>query len=124
MLIKILLLKEKMLSCLKQFSLIVLLRLRDEGVLKAKCVSDLFHHNITDLSRSVGEEVEIKEGEGVLFVFDVDGFDEFPAELRKSSLVLEVISGLCLPKSKVLVTSRPSTKAELRLLSQAATEKE
>ena len=122
MLIKILLLKEKMLSCLKQFSLIVLLRLHDEGVLKAKCVSDLFHHNITDLSRSVGEEVGIKEGEGVLFVFD--GFDEFPAKLRKSSLVLEVISGLCLPKSKVLVTSRPSTKAELRLLSQAATEKE
>ena len=35
-----------------------------------------------------------------------------------------MISGSCLPKSKVLITSRPSIKAKLQSLSQTATRKE
>ena len=96
---------------LKRFSLVVLLRLREEGVQTATAISDLLYHHNTELCRCVGEEVERREGEGVLLVFD--GFDEFPAELRKKSLVAEVISGFYLPKATVLVTSRPSATVEL-----------
>ena len=105
------------LESLKRFSLVVLLRLREEGVQTATAISDLLYHRNTELCRCVGEEVERREGEGVLLVFD--GFDEFPAELRRKSLVAEVIRGSYLPKATVLVTSRPSATAQLLSLCQA-----
>ena len=105
------------LESLKCFSLVVLLRLREEGVQTATAISDLLYHRNTELCRCVGEEVERREGEGVLLVFD--GFDEFPAELRRKSLVAEVISGSYLPKATVLVTSRPSATAQLLSVCQA-----
>ena len=105
------------LESLKRFSLVVLLRLREEGVQTATAISDLLYHRNMELCRCVGEEVERREGEGVLLVFD--GFDEFPAELRRKSLVAEVISGSYLPKATVLVTSRPSATAELLSVYQA-----
>ena len=106
------------LESLKRFSLVVLLRLREEGVQTATAISDLFPClDDPSLSRCVGEEVRKRMGEGVLLVFD--GFDEFPAELRRKSLVAEVISGSYLPKATVLVTSRPSATAELLSVCQA-----
>ena len=105
------------LESLKRFSLVVLLRLREEGVQTATAISDLLYHRNAELCRCVGEEVERREGEGVLLVFD--GFDEFPAELRRKSLVAEVISGYYLPKATVLVTSRPSATAQLLSVCQA-----
>ena len=68
------------LESLKRFSLVVLHRLREEGVQLSKDISDLFYHHDTKLSRDLGKEVEKREGDGVLFVFD--GFDEFPSDLR------------------------------------------
>ena len=56
------------------------------------------------------------QGKDVLLVFD--GFDEFPVELRKKSLVVEVISGSCLPYATVLVTSRPSATVDFQLVCQ------
>ena len=105
------------LESLKHFSLVLLLRLREKGVQVATAISDLLHHHDKELCRCVGEEVERREGEGLLLVFD--GFDEFPAELRKKSLVAEVIRGFYLPKATVLVTSRPSATAELLSVCQA-----
>ena len=106
------------LESLKRFSLVVLLRLREEGVQTATAISDLFPClNDPSLSRCVGEEVRKRMGEGVLLVFD--GFDEFPAELRRESLMAEVISGSYLPKATVLVTSRPSATAQLLSVCQA-----
>ena len=106
---------------LQQFSLVVLLRLREEGVQTATTISDLLYHHDKELCRCVGEEVQRREGEGVLLVFD--GFDEFPDELRRKSLVVKVISGSYLPKAAVLVTSRPSATAELLSVCQAAVDK-
>ena len=105
------------LESLKRFSLVVLLRLREERVQSATDISDLFYHHDTQLSRHVGEEVEKREGDAVLFVFD--GFDEFPSELRENSLVMDIISGSTyLPKATVLVTSRPSASAQLQAILQ------
>ena len=107
------------LESLKKFSLVVLLRLREEGVQSAKDISDLFYHHDTELSRHLGKEVEKREGDGVLFIFD--GFDEFPSKFRQNSLVMDIISGSrYLPKATVLVTSRPSASAQLWTLLQSA----
>ena len=103
---------------LRRFSLVVLLRLREESVQLATEISDLFYH----LSKQVGKEVERTEGEGVLFIFD--GFDEFPAELREKSLVMDIIKDpKYLPRATVLVTSRPSASADFQPLLQASSSK-
>ena len=107
---------------LQQFSLVVLLRLREEGVQTAENISDLFHcADDPELGALVGKEVGRRHGEGLLLV--LDGFDEFPAELRKKCLVVDVISGSNLPKAAVLVTSRPSATADLLLFCQSAIDK-
>ena len=101
------------LQSMKRFSLVVLLRLREKGVQASKTISDLFPcPDIPGLSMSVGSKIGEQNGENVLFVFD--GFDEFPAELRKAeSLIMRVIRGSSLPKATVLVTSRPSATRDL-----------
>ena len=103
------------LKSLKRFSLIVLLRLREEGVRSASSLKDIFPcEDDPGLSSLVAERIRGGNGRGVLFIFD--GFDELPADLRKSLdlLVIKVISGTLLPKATVLVTSRPSATADLQ----------
>ena len=107
----------KMLS-LQPFSLVVLLKLRDEEIRLAKGVGDLlpWEDHPTDHATLV-EEVTKREGEGVLILFD--GFDEFPAHLRQSpstSYVMKVLHGKALPRATVLVTSRPSARIHLQPL--------
>ena len=110
------------LESLKRFSLVVLLRLREEGVQSATDISDLFPcGDDPGLSSLVAQEVKRENGNGVLFVFD--GFDEFPSELREKSLVMDIISGSKLPKATVLVTSRPSASAQLQELLQTGIDK-
>ena len=98
---------------LQRFSLVVLLKLREKEVQSAKSISGLFPWE-DDLaqSRLVAEKVKETNGKGVLFVFD--GFDEFPADLRETSAVMKVIKGTFLPRSTVVLTSRPSATADLQ----------
>ena len=59
------------LESLKRFSLVVLLRLREEGVQSATDISDLFPcGDDPGLSSLVAQEVKKENGNGVLFVFD------------------------------------------------------
>ncbi|CAI8006877.1 NACHT, LRR and PYD domains-containing protein 3 [Geodia barretti] len=107
----------KMLS-LQPFSLVVLLKLRDEEIRLAEGVGDLlpWEDHRTDHATLV-EEVMKRHGKGVLFLFD--GFDEFPAHLRQSpsaSYVMKVLTGKALPRATVLVTSRPSARIHLQPL--------
>ena len=108
------------LESLKRFSLVVLLRLREEGMQAATHITDLFPcGDDPDLSRLVAEEVTRENGKGVLFVFD--GFDEFSTELCDKSLVTDIISGSSyLPRATMLVTSRPSATAQLQSLFQTS----
>ena len=108
------------LESLKRFSLVVLLRLREEGVQSATDISDLFPcGDDPGLSSLVAQKVKGENGNGVLFVFD--GFDEFPSKLREKSLVMDIISGSnYLPKATVVVTSRPSASAQLQALLQTS----
>ena len=46
-------------------------------------------------------------------LFILDGFDELPASLQKSSIFVELIQGTYLSHCRVLVTSRPSATANL-----------
>ena len=98
-------------SCMKQYSLVVLLRLREKIVQKISRVSELFCKYENEGKTSLVEEVSKSQGNGVLFV--LDGFDELPKILQKEGFLLDLMKGSVLPASTVLVTSRPSATAEL-----------
>ena len=95
----------------KTYSLVILLRLREKRVQEIQNVTELFYHENTDLQLAVTKEVVACEGKNVLFV--LDGFDELPDELRRSSFIVELIQGKYLPECTILVTSRPSATADL-----------
>ena len=99
------------LSCMQQYSLVVLLRLREEKVQRISEVSHLFISYESKHKKSLVEEVSESLGSGVLFI--LDGFDELPKTLQKESFLLDLIRGDVLPASTVLVTSRPLATAQL-----------
>ena len=97
---------------LRQYRLVVLLRLRDKRVREAKSVSDLFYYYNRKIQQIVVEEIQATGGRGVLLLFE--GYDELPARLRTSnSIFLDVIKGQELPTATVLITSRPSASGPL-----------
>ena len=91
---------------LKQYSLVVVLRLRDKRVREASVLSDLFYHSNKALLQSVVQEIENNLGENLLLI--LEGLDELPEELREQpSIFLDLMHGRLLPKATILVTTRP-----------------
>ena len=95
---------------MRHYNLVVLLRLRDKYVQQMREIDDLFYHQNGDLKKAVSKEVINSHGKGVLFI--LDGFDELPSSLRCDGLLINIITGHDLPKSTVIVTSRPSATAD------------
>ncbi len=93
------------------FSAVVYLGLHSKDVHEAKSLVDLLYHDSPTIQQAVSEEITSSGGEKILFI--LDGFGEVPASLQKSFFLAKVISGECLPKASVLVTSRPSASAVL-----------
>ena len=98
-------------SCMKQYSLVVLLRMREDIVHKISSINELICKYEGEEKEYLVEEVSKSQGNGVLFI--MDGFDELPTPLQKEGFILDLIKGNVLPASTVLVTSRPSATAEL-----------
>ena len=96
------------------YSLVVLLRLRDENVQEAVELVDLFQCENTDASKNVVATTIIQNchGHGILFV--LEGLDELPPFFRqKNSIFIKLITGRLLPASTVLVTTRPWAVCDL-----------
>ena len=90
---------------LNQYVIVILIQLRFETYHKTKRIEDLFIEfediNMTELKLAIKK----RKGEGILWI--LDGFDELPYHLRSNSIFIQLISGDILPKSTVIVTSRP-----------------
>ena len=73
------------------------------------CTSDasLDEEDVSTLSRFI----TANKGKDTLFI--MDGYDEFPEELQKKSLVADIINGKTLPQSSFIITSRPRASAPL-----------
>ena len=95
-------------SCMRQYRLVILLRLREEEVQSIASVSQLFE---SEDKEAMAKEVSDSQGRGILFI--LDGFDELPKQLQQKGFLLKLIKGRVLPESTVLVTSRPSATDEL-----------
>ena len=98
------------LDSVKQYELVVLVRLREKKAQEAQCLEDLL------LCRATTNKEElvaaIGRGKGVLIV--CDGFDELPHDQRQEgSVYIELLKGRLLPEAAIIVTSRPSVSADL-----------
>ena len=99
---------------LTQFNCVLLLPLREHEVSSATSLAELFKllHSSERIRTSVIEELEDREGEGVLII--ADGWDELSDENQsKVSFLYNLVFGDVLPFASVLLTSRPSASAPL-----------
>ncbi|XP_064399812.1 protein NLRC3-like isoform X2 [Halichondria panicea] len=99
---------------LKCFDCVLLLPLRENEVSSATSFSKLFKllHASEKVRTSVIEELEEREGKGVLII--ADGWDELSEDNRsKNSFLYNLLFGHILPFASVLLTSRPSASAIL-----------
>ena len=91
---------------LQQYSLVVVLRLRDKRIREANVLSDLFYHSNKALLQSVVQDIENSLGTNLLLI--LEGLDELPKELREqSSIFLDLMHGRLLPKATILISTRP-----------------
>ncbi len=110
---------------LREYSLVVLVRLQDKKFQEARHIVELFYHPNIPLQQAVAREVVERDGEGTLLIFD--GVDQLPPSSRRSHLVAQVLEGSVLQKAKVVLTSctTSSSSATLgieELLSECKTE--
>ena len=98
----------------EEFTVVILVQLRDPTVQSAKSISDLLPCPDIETAQQVADAIKATNGRGVLWV--LDGFDELPSNLREKSLLRDII---ILPKisaislSSVIVTSRPISSGDL-----------
>ena len=89
--------------------LVLLLLLRDPNVQKITNVHKLIKYFTTYSTDELHKELVKSHGAGVTLI--IDGFDELRTKLRQESFFRELIEKKCLPKAKIVVTSRPSASA-------------
>ena len=100
-----------------QFDCVLLLPLRERSVSTATTLPQLFKllHSSERIRTSVIEELEEREGEGVLII--ADGWHELDQEsCSKSSFLHKFLFGNTFRFLSVLLTSRPSASAPLHSL--------
>ena len=98
------------LESVKQYELVVLVRLREKKALEARCLGDLLPCDATTNMKEL--LAIIGRGKGMLIV--CDGFDELPREQRQEgSVYIDLLKGRLLPEAAIIVTSRPSVSADL-----------
>ena len=103
------------LESVKQYELVVLVRLREKKAQEARCLVDLLPCDATTNMKEL--LAIIGRGKGMLIV--CDGFDELPREQRQEgSVYIDLLKGRLLPEAAIIVTSRPSVSADLWSLCQ------
>ena len=92
----------------QQYQLVLLLRLRDDRISKAKTLKDLIYHPLEGVTQAVIESLALSRDFHALII--LEGFDELPDHCRNDgSIFFQLIAGKLLPLATVLVTSRPWT---------------
>ena len=93
------------------YSLVILLQLRDENIQKATRLVELFQCKDAGISEDI--QYELSQGHGVLFI--LEGLDELPqVDIQdKDSIFVKLITGYLLPASTVLITTRPWAVSDL-----------
>ena len=99
---------------LKEYSQVILVKLREEVVQNAKSIADLLPKRDGTMGQNAEKEITARDGEGVLFIFD--GWDELPEKVPGHSIIRDILDCKQLHKSSVIITSRPISSMNLHKL--------
>ena len=95
-----------------QYSLVLLLRLRDEKVQSAETLKDLVLYPVEERLEDITRYLNDTGGRNTVIL--LEGLDELPQYLlTRSSIFTRLLDGTELPNATILVTSRPSATAQL-----------
>ena len=92
----------------QQFTVVILIQLRDPAVQRAQTVADLLP---VENAEEIATELIATNGRGVLWV--LDGWDELPPHLQQQSIFCQFIKRM-LSECSVIVTSRPISSGDLQ----------
>ena len=90
-----------------QFTVVILVQLRDPAVQRAQTIADLLP---VENAQEIAAELIATNGRGVLWV--LDGWDELPPHLQRYSIFHKLVRRM-LSESSVIVTSRPISSGDL-----------
>ena len=91
----------------QQFTVVILVQLRDPAVQRAQTIADLLP---AEKPEEIATELIATNGRGVLWV--LDGWDELPPHLQQDSIFRKLIKRM-LSECSVIVTSRPISSGDL-----------
>ena len=94
----------------QQFTVVILVQLRDPAVQRAQTIADLLPVENDAIAQELATELITTNGRGVLWV--LDGWDELPPCLQRDSIFHKLIQGM-LSECSVIVTSRPISSGDL-----------
>ena len=101
----------------REFSIVILVELRDPAVQSATSISDLLPSPDIETARQVASAIKSSNGRGILWV--MDGWDELPLHLQDDSFLRDMIAPprtSPITLSSVIVTSRPISSGDLSQL--------
>ena len=103
---------------LRAFKFACLIQLRNPTVQQVVSVSDLLqlfcmgNRRAVDIAAACHDHLYENGGKDLVFLFD--GFDEYPEELQKNSLIADILRRKVLPYCALVVSSRPHATVYLR----------
>ena len=98
----------------QEYKLVILVRLRDSTVQNAKNIAELLPRQNEVMGQDIEQEIVSINGRGVLFI--LDGWDELPKTVPGHSIILNLIERNQLQESSIIITSRPTSSAQLHPL--------
>ena len=103
---------------LQKFELVLLVCLRDPSLQQTESVHDLLQlfckgdKNATQIVSACAQYLFANGGKTLLLL--LDGYDEYPRDLHKSSLIADILKREVLPLCGLVVSSRPHASEHLR----------
>ena len=96
----------------QEYELVILVRLRE--IANAKSLAELLPQRSKEMGYEIEDAITVSDGKNVLFI--LDGWDELPSKASAYSLILDLVNRSKLPKSSIIITSRPTSSAILHSL--------
>ena len=103
---------------LQKYELVLLVCLRDPSLEQIKSVNDLLQlfcigdKNATEIVSACAQHLFANGGRSLTLL--LDGYDEYPEHLQKSSLIANILKRRLLPHCGLVVSSRPHASEHLR----------
>ena len=95
----------------QKYKMVVLVRVREPAIRDAKDIKDILPCQGAGMEPEIAKEIVARKGAGIMFV--IDGWDELPETSSGHKVILRLISKEVLPDSTIVVTSRPTSSANL-----------